>query len=604
MATTLKASVSPPPETVSGHKIIDSIRSAESRNEPFWSFEFFPPKTSLGVLNLYDRLDRMRLLGPTFIDVTWGAGGSNSDLVVDICQQAQAVYGLNTCMHLTCTCMPVTVVKQALDKAKAAGIRNILALRGDPPRGQYKWTAVEDGFTHAIDLVKYIKKNYGDYFCISVAGFPEGHDEQPENPEQELIWLKEKIEAGADYIVTQLFYDCDKFLEYGKKCREAGINVPIIPGICPIQSYGAFQRILKLCPNVIPPKAILEKLEPIKDDDQAVKNYGIELAIEMCKYLQKNGILAFHFYTFNLEKSTRLILEGLQFVAPWEKVKPLPWAPALLKNREKETVRPIYWRNRTDSYIQRTESWDDFPNGRWGDSRSPAFGDIDGYGLPLKFNPSDCLSQWGTPQTETDVNNVFAGYVQGKVAFLPWSSIPLSLESSIIKDQLMWVNQNGFLTVNSQPSVDGESSSHKVFGWGPKHGFVYQRAYLEFFCSEEKFKKLKALLDKDEIIHYYGCKQEGDIETNHQSGEACAATWGIFPGREVVQPTIVDPDSFMAWKEEAFQLWSAWETIYEPDTPPRKLIQKIRQEYYLVNILDNDYKRSDEIYNILKNVLE
>jgi methylenetetrahydrofolate reductase (NADPH) len=145
-----------------------------------------------------------------------------------------------------------------------------------------------------------------------------------------------------------------------------------------------------LSKTVIPP-SIWADLEPIKDDDKAVKEYGIKFAIDMCNRLKKCGVSGFHFYTLNLEKSVRLILEGLEFVAPIDQVKPLPWPSSLAKNRTKETVRPIFWRNRPRSYILRTEAWDEFPNGRWGDSRSPAYGELDGYGLSLKYSKADCL---------------------------------------------------------------------------------------------------------------------------------------------------------------------------------------------------------------------
>lgn len=172
-------------------------------------------------------------------------------------------------------------------------------------------------------MVKYIRAEYGDYFCISVAGYPEGHIDNP-NKEQDLQFLKEKVDAGADYIVTQLFYNVDLFLEWVEKCRQSGIHCPILPGIMPIQSYGGFRRMTTLCKTFVPQK-ILDDLEPIKDDDQAVKEYGVQLAADMCTMLKTHGMLGFHFYTLNLEKSVRLILERLQFVPEVENVKPLPW---------------------------------------------------------------------------------------------------------------------------------------------------------------------------------------------------------------------------------------------------------------------------------------
>ncbi|KAI3636544.1 hypothetical protein MIR68_005428 [Amoeboaphelidium protococcarum] len=294
-------------------KVIEKLQEAAKGDRCTWSFEYFPPKTAQGVQNLYERMERMYDLGPEFIDVTWGAGGTTADLTMELCSTAQSVYKLETVMHLTCTNMDRQMIDNALKQAKSAGIQNILALRGDPPKGVEQWQSVENGFSNAIDLVRYIKEQYGDYFCISVAGYPEGHIDNPDK-EQDLKYLKEKVDAGADYIVTQLFYDVDLYLAWMQKCREIGIIVPILPGIMPIQNYNGFIRMTTLCKTIVP-KAVYMALDKIKDDDDAVKSYGVQLAVQMCQRLQKEGgVRAFHFYTLNLEKSTREILQGLDFI--------------------------------------------------------------------------------------------------------------------------------------------------------------------------------------------------------------------------------------------------------------------------------------------------
>ncbi|KAI9138489.1 methylenetetrahydrofolate reductase-domain-containing protein [Paraphysoderma sedebokerense] len=589
-------------------KVIDKIRKSESTNSCFWSFEFFPPKTTQGVQNLYDRLERMYSLGPTFVDVTWGAGGTTADLTLEICSVAQSVYGLETCMHLTCTNMPKEKVDHALKEAKEAGIQNILALRGDPPRGQENWTACEDGFSYAIDLVKYIRQQYGDYFGIAVAGYPEGHIDNP-SKEEDLMHLKAKIDAGADYIVTQLFYDVDMFLEWVKKCRQVGINCPILPGIMPIQSYNGFKRMTSLCKTYVP-QYIHDALEPIKDDDQAVKEYGVKLAVDMCNKMKEAGLLGFHFYTLNLEKSTRLILEGLQFVAPVDEARPLPWHPlpnnddgldqSLSKKREKETVRPIFWKNRTRSYVSRTESWDEFPNGRWGDARSPAYGELDGYGASLKQGRKECLELWGYPKNVDEICQLFVRYCRNELSTLPWSDQPLFPETEVIRDQLALMNSKGYLTINSQPAVDGVKSADLVFGWGPKNGWVYQKAYLEFFVSPAQLQKLVKRIEEDPHITYYAVNRQGDLMTNSQTDGPNAVTWGVFPGKEIVQPTIVEPLSFMAWKDEAFELWSQWGSVYEPSSPTSTVINDIYDNWYLMNIVHNDFHNPKAIFKIFE----
>lgn len=487
-------------------KISEKIQNAQAEDRAFWSFEYFPPKTEVGVSNLYDRMDRMYQLGPEFIDVTWNAGGCSSEVTLDICTTAQSVYGLETCMHLTCTNMPRVKIDVALREAKAAGIQNILALRGDPPRGQENWTKVETGFSYATDLVKYIRQEYGDYFCIGVAAYPEGHIENPDK-EADLAHLKEKVDAGADYIVTQLFYDVDMYLEWLDRVKAMGIDIPILPGIMPIQNYSGFKRMTNLCKTYVP-KHIYKDLEPIKDDDLAVKDYGVRLAIDMVNQMRGAGIRGFHFYTLNLERSTRLILEGLGFVAEPETVKRLPWNPSLAANREKENVRPIFWRNRPKSYVNRTNSWDEFPNGRWGDSRSPAFGELDGYGALLKYPAEECVKLWDHPTTVSDIGELFVKYCKGELDCLPWCDTPLQSESEKIRQRLVTVNSSGFLTINSQPSVDGVPSSHPVNGWGPKNGFVFQKSYLEFFIAPEALDVLVQHIAAHQFMTFYAVNQK------------------------------------------------------------------------------------------------
>jgi len=274
--------------------IKDKLAEAEARKKPMFSFEFFPPKTAQGVQNLYDRMDRMHDLGPSFIDITWGAGGRHSQLTCEMVSVAQSMYGLETCMHLTCTDMEKEKVDQALSQAFKAGCTNILALRGDPPREAEAWKATEGGFRYAKDLVEYIKSRYGNHFDIGVAGYPEGCEDQDD---QDLLidHLKEKIEAGGTFVVTQMFYDVDIFLAWVKKCRESGITVPIIPGIMPIHTYAAFTRRANWSKCNIP-SSWTEALEPVKNDDAAVRDIGKGLVAEMCRKIIDAGLYHLHLY--------------------------------------------------------------------------------------------------------------------------------------------------------------------------------------------------------------------------------------------------------------------------------------------------------------------
>lgn len=211
-------------------------------------------------------------------------------------------------------------------EAKQHGCRNILALRGDPPQGKDEWEAVEGGFIHGIDLVRHIRNNYGDYFDIAVAGFPQHQLLPPNELQQELVWLKEKVDAGVSFIFTQMFYDVQVFIDWVKSVRAAGITIPIVPGIAPIQTWNGFQRATSLAKTVIP-KSFSDALEPYKNDDEKVRAIGIKLVADMCRRILKEdiGIRGLHFYTMNLEKATRMLLEELNLVPRVETIKPLPW---------------------------------------------------------------------------------------------------------------------------------------------------------------------------------------------------------------------------------------------------------------------------------------
>lgn len=593
----------------------------------YYSFEFFPPKTEAGLDNLLTRIDRMaRRLDPLFIDVTWGSSGSTAVRSLAVASHAQRFGGVNVLLHLTCAGMTRDQLLNTLQQAKGSGIRNILALRGDPPRGTRAWKPgdVTGGYCNrAIDLVRLIREEYGDYFCIVVAGHPEGHPSSTSR-EEEMIHLKEKMDAGADLIMTQFFYDCDAFLDFVKLCRATGISSPILPGIMPIQSYSSFVRMTNYC-NISVPKHVMDRLEPVKDDDEAIKDIGVEIAVDMCHKLlstppEEGGVDGIHFYTLNLERSVTRILLGvgvvdvleraasgtgkssrgysLSDVVPASTARSLPWRPSALDERSKEEVRPINWANRPKSYVMRTETWDEFPNGRWGDSTSPAFGELSELSHFYSFSipHEDRLAMLGVdPRTPRDICEVFAKYVEGTIACIPWCETPLQPESFLIQPQLARLNRAGFLTINSQPSVNGVPSMDSTFGWGGPGGYVYQKAYVECFVSPENAVKLLKMVNERPSMNLYGINVMGqELRAGSVVGGTTALTWGVFPNREIVQPTIFDPVTFSVWAEEAFSLWtSMWLDLYEPDSDSYDLIQTIRDSYFLVAIIDNDFVAED-----------
>jgi len=287
----------------------------------------------------------------------------------------------------------------------------------------------------------------------------------------------------------------------------------------------------------------------------------------------------------NLAQATRMILEGLDLIPPVGVVTPsLPWRQSLGLNRKDENVRPIFWKNRNKSYVQRTQEWDEFPNGRWGDSRSPAYGELDAYGIGLRGTNEQNIKLWGHPKTLRDISNLFVRYINGELSSLPWSDQPITAEADSIKEQLLQLNKRGFLTINSQPAVNGVNSSHKVFGWGPKNGYVYQKAYLELLVHPGLLPELITRIEKNPELTYYSVDEKGNLKTNSGDGGPNAVTWGVYPGKEIVQPTVVESISFLAWKDEAYRLGKDWATCYAAASPSRHLINSVMESWHLVNI--------------------
>lgn len=313
---------------------------------PGWfSFEYFPPKTDEGVQSLRKRLVRMKALKPLFMDFTWGAGGSTSELTLKLTADAKNEIGCVANMHLTCTNQKSEMATEALDACKAVGVRNIVALRGDPPRGQETWTATEGGFACALDLVKCIRQKYGDYFSVSVAAYPEGHPDNIEVVEGgraalsesesrrartikdkdgkeivtvcrdakfkvELDYLKEKVDAGADFIITQMFLESRVYLDFVDACRNHGIKCPIVPGIMCLNTLGGLVRMTELCKTRIP-EGMMEEAQKNAASDETFKAWGIQHGVNMCRELLAGGAPGLHFYTLNLEKVVLGILKGL-----------------------------------------------------------------------------------------------------------------------------------------------------------------------------------------------------------------------------------------------------------------------------------------------------
>ena len=285
-------------------------------DSPTFSFEFFPPQTPEAAETLYQTIRELEAYMPHFVSVTYGAGGSTRDLTHNLVERIKTTTKLNPIPHLTCVCHKHDEIEAILTRYAQNAIGNILALGGDPPRGcAYDKSA--DVFQHAIDLVKFIRKfnESGAHpdrrgFGIGVAGFPEGHPATP-NRLVEMDHLKAKVDAGADYIVTQLFFDNRDFLDFRERCALAGIHVPIIAGIMPITSMSGFKRIAELAGGARFPAKLLRALQRCENNRDMVSRVGVHFALEQCHDLLDNDVAGIHFYTLNRSDATRTIFDSL-----------------------------------------------------------------------------------------------------------------------------------------------------------------------------------------------------------------------------------------------------------------------------------------------------
>jgi methylenetetrahydrofolate reductase (NADPH) len=273
-----------------------------------FSLEFFPPKTEEGMTQLFETLKEVRKLNPGFISVTYSPGGGTRDKTIEIVKRAKKEIGLEAMAHLTCVGHSKQEIRSVLDELNLSGIENVIALRGDPPKGETHFTPHPEGFKYASELTAFIRASY--HFCIAVAGYPEGHIES-EDKETDWDYLRQKVMAGADFVITQLFFDNRDFFAFEKRMREKGVSVPIIPGIMPITNYGQIVRFTQICGAKIP-EEVVRDLESIQDDVRAVEEYGIMHATQQCEGLIAHGVPGIHFYTLNKSMSSRRIIESLQ----------------------------------------------------------------------------------------------------------------------------------------------------------------------------------------------------------------------------------------------------------------------------------------------------
>jgi methylenetetrahydrofolate reductase (NADPH) len=277
--------------------------------QPEVSFEFFPPKTDEGDVTLLEKtIPALKELRPDYCSVTYGAGGGTRDKTLRIVDRIQRQHGLTAMSHLTCVNATASELREVLLEARNLGIRNILALRGDPPGGNGEFTTTAGGFEYSYQLVRFIKEVGG--FCIGAAGFPEGHVACKEGREVDWDRLKGKIDSGADFVLTQLFFNNRDFFRFRDYLAKKGVTVPICPGIIPILSASQIKRFTALCGAELP-QGLLHRLEQYTHDDEACAQFGIEYATEQCEELLRAGAPGLHFYTLNKARSTRQVVRNL-----------------------------------------------------------------------------------------------------------------------------------------------------------------------------------------------------------------------------------------------------------------------------------------------------
>lgn len=288
------------------------IRSLLSTGRPSFSFEFFPPKTEQGRDQLLEAVAALRELKPTYVSVTYGAGGSTRDLTVELVGRIKQEYGIETMAHLTCVGSSRAELGGVLGRLSALGVQNVLALRGDPPRGETTFTPAPDGFSYASELTAFIRKSFP--FCIAGACYPEKHVEC-DSAERDLQHLREKVDAGAEFLITQLFFDNQKYFDFAARVRAMGIGIPIIPGIMPITNVEQVERFTRMCGATIPP-TLLAELHRLRDKPEAVLSLGVAHATAQCLELMQKGAPGIHFYTLNKSAATRTILTAIRTVWP------------------------------------------------------------------------------------------------------------------------------------------------------------------------------------------------------------------------------------------------------------------------------------------------
>jgi methylenetetrahydrofolate reductase (NADPH) len=287
------------------------------QRRPVFSFEFFPPKTDEGQRTLESTLEVLRGDAPDYVSMTYGAGGTTRNITVELTRWIKQDLGIEAMAHLSCVGEPADRLAEILAEIEAAGVQNVLALRGDPPRGETQWTPHPGGLHYSVELIRLIRERHD--FCVGAACFPEIHPDAPDRA-SDLGYARAKQEAGAGFLITQLFFDNELYFEFVEEARAAGVVVPIIPGIMPITNLGQIKRFTEMCGASIPAE-LEDQLNGRADDPEAVAELGVAYATLQCSDLLARGAPGIHFYTLNRSPATRAILAALRAAHPWTRAR-------------------------------------------------------------------------------------------------------------------------------------------------------------------------------------------------------------------------------------------------------------------------------------------
>eukprot|EP00116_Pleurobrachia_bachei_P003408 sb/3463670/ len=474
--------------------LIEKIKAKVKSEDKFYSLEFFPPRTKDGASNLVSRMDRMNKGKPLFMDVTWHAGLRSASQEIcssmTIASSAVNYCGIEIMLHITSSGLTHSDMREILVAARSHGIRNILALSGD--------NHSNSDFPYASELVRWMRNEFGDEFVIAVAGYPEGHPDS--SYEESLQHLKNKVEAGADFVITQLLFDLEKYEKFISDCENLGITVPIIAGILPIQNYDTIRKLKNLASNVQIPPDLFANIEAHKDDDEMVREIGVQFSVDLISQLfERNLSPGVHIYTLNREIGPNLIVKDLGLYSKDRSRRHFPWQVTANSQRlASEEVRPVYWAMRPKSYMTRTKTWDEFPNGRWGRADNPAFGDLDDYHLFYMSKPVNkpkTLEMWGEEVRDIDdVREIFMCFLEdtpnrhgAKVTSLPWVYEQLQSETLLIKEHILNLNKHYMFTTLSLQLMQ-LNPTIRLLGGVRKMGTFIKRG-ISSFSHGQKMRK-------------------------------------------------------------------------------------------------------------------